>query len=249
MKNVLIYVSPNKKFNAEDNTLVKIQIDNSLDLGWKKSDILLLTDFPFSYNGVTSHVLTKDTYYPFDLNASKIPALLELFTDGSIKKNEIYWCHDLDAYENFRITESELGLHNVDVGFTHYFYKPEWMGSSFFFKKSAQDICELLDETIRKRRYRGRNNEKNLTWLIDSNKISTNRIKKMNVTYNIMKRCLRTIYVQANKPLKVLHFRPSNYDTLMPDTALNMFMYGKNSLHKPLMDDRLIHIFHHHGLK
>lgn len=249
MKNVLIYVSPNKKFNEEDNTLVKIQIDNSFDLGWKKKDILLVTDFPFSYNGVEAIVLTKDVYYDFDLNASKIPALLELFTQEIIQPNNLYWCHDLDAYENFKITEVELGLENTDVGFTHYFYKPEWMGSSFFFKKNSRDIFELLDATILKRRYSGRNNEKNLTWLIKNNKIDMARIKKMNVTYNIMKRSLQTVYPQAEKPLKVLHFRPSNYDMLMPDTALNMFMYGKNNLRMPLMDDRLIHVFHHHGIK
>lgn len=248
MKNVLIYVSPEKKFSAEDSTLVKIQLDNSFDLGWKKEDILLVTDFPYSYNGVTAQVITKDVYYPFDLNASKIPALLELFANGTINDGQLYWCHDLDAYENFKIEESELGLENVDVGFTHYFYKPQWMGSSFFFKKSSRDIFELLDSTIQKRRYRGRNNEKNLTWLIDTGAIDMHRVKKMNVTYNIMKRCLRTVYREAQKPLKVLHFRPSNYDTLMPDTALNMFMYGKNSLRKPLMDDRLIAIFRHHGI-
>lgn len=67
--------------------------------------------------------------------------------------------HDFDAFENFRINESELGLTNFDLGLTHYTYKPEWQGASFFFKESAKDILELLDKTTRSRPYSSRNIE------------------------------------------------------------------------------------------
>ena len=36
MKNLLIYVNPRKDFGEEEKIAIKIQIDNSLDLGWKK---------------------------------------------------------------------------------------------------------------------------------------------------------------------------------------------------------------------
>lgn len=249
MKNILIYTGPNKKFNEEHSTLVKIQIDNSFDLGWKKEDILLVTDFPYEYNGVTSFVVHNGLYYGFDRNANKSIVLAHLLNQGIIESGTLYWCHDFDAYENCSIDEKELGLDKYDLGLTHYSYKPEWQFGSLFLKSSSRDIFELLDDAIQKRPRSNRNNEKVLTKLININAIKHSRYKRMNVTYNIMKKHLTTIYREAEKPLKVLHFLPSNKDNDMPYTALQMFMYGKNRLHIPLMSDRLIKIFHHHGIK
>ncbi len=249
MKNLLIYSGPQKKFSQEDLSLAKIQIDNSFDLDWKKEDILLVTDFPFEYNGVKSLLVPDGLYYDFDKNANKAIVSVYLLNQGIIEPGKLYWCHDFDAYENFRIDEQELGLAEFDLGLTHYFYKPEWQFGSFFFKKTSKDILELLDNTIRARPYLSRNNEKTLTWLIKHNAIDPTRYKKLNVTYNIMKKYLATIYPQAIKPLKVLHFRPSDKDPALPETTLDIFMYGKNSLKIPLMSDRLIKIFKSHGIQ
>ncbi len=240
MKNLLIYTGPTKKFGDEDAILAKIQIDNSLELGWKKEDIILATDFPYEYNGIKSLVIPNGLYYSFDKNANKVPVIAYLINQRIINSGEIYWCHDFDAYENDRISEAELGLTNYDLGLTHYFYKPEWQFSSFFFKTSAKDIFELLDKTIREKPHLSRNNEKTLTKIINKNLINPARYKKLNVTYNVMKKCLETVYREAEKPLKVLHFRPSD--------ALDLFMYGKNRLKITLMNDRLIKIFNHNGI-
>lgn len=250
MKNLLIYTGPNKKFSEEDSILAKIQIDNSLDLGWKREDIVLATDFPYEYNGVKSLVVPDGLYYEFDKNANKLPVVLYLIDKGLINPRQLIWCHDFDAYELNKITETELGLDNFDLGLVHYFYKPEWQFGSFFFKSGARDILKLLDTTIRAKPHLSRNNEKTLTKLIKDNAIDSRRYKRLNVTYSIMKRCLETVYNEAIKPVKVLHFRPSDpKDERMPDSALNMFMYGRNSLKIPLMSDRLIKIFHQHGVK
>jgi hypothetical protein len=249
MKNLLIYTGPDKKFSKEDLSLAKIQIDNSFNLGWRKQDLLLITDFPFEYNGIKSLVIPEGLYYEFDKNANKVPVIVYLINQGIIDSGNLYWCHDFDAYELNRISEAELGLDSFDLGLVHYVYKPEWQLCSFFFKKSAVDIFELLDRTSRTRPWHSRNNEKTLTWLIKHNKIKSSRYKKLNVTYAVAKRYLRFTYEKALKPLKVLHFRPSDRDKLMPDTALNMFMYGKNSLKIPLMNDRLIKIFKYHRIR
>lgn len=249
MKNLLIYTGPNKKFSEEDEALAKIQIDNSLDLGWKKADILLVTDFEYEYSGVRSYVIKREIYYDFDVNANKAPVALYLIHQGVLGPDELYWCHDFDAYELNKINEDELRLENFDLGLVPYFYKSEWQFCSFFFRSGARDILKLLDSTTRTKPHSSRNNEKTLTKLIKNNAIDSKRYKKLNVTYSIPKRYLDTVFREAKKPLKILHFRPSDKDVLMPDTALNMFMYGKNSLRIPLMNDRLIKIFNYHGLK
>jgi hypothetical protein len=61
-----------------------------------------------------------------------------------------------------------------------------------------------------------------------------------------MSKFLQTIYPLADKPLKVLHFLPSKVND-SGETALEMFMYGKNRLNIPLMSDRLIKLFKKHG--
>ncbi len=246
MKNLLIFTGPDKKFNAEHDRLARIQIDNSLDLGWKVEDILLFADFEWEYRGIKARIISQEVYYPFDLAAGKIPVIVYLFQKGLIKPNEIYWSHDFDAFENTKILESELGLAEFDLGLTHYTYKPEWQCGSIFFKASAKDIFELLDKTTRDRPHLSRNNEKTLTWLIKHHQIDPKRYQRMNVSYNIMSKFLQTIYPLADKPLKVLHFLPSKVND-SGETALEMFMYGKNRLNIPLMSDRLIKLFKQHG--
>jgi hypothetical protein len=246
MKNLLIFTGPDKKFNSEHDRLAKIQIDNSLDLGWKKEDILLFTDFEWEYRGVKSILLTEDVYYPFDLAAGKIPVIVYLLNKGLLEQDQLYWSHDFDAFENTKILESELGLEEYDLGLTHYTYKPEWQCGSIFFKNSAKDILELIDKTTREKPHLSRNNEKTLTWLIKHNQINPKRYQRMNVSYNIMSKFLQTIYPLADKPLKVLHFLPSKVND-SGETALEMFMYGKNRLNIPLMSDRLIKLFKKHG--
>lgn len=250
MKNLLIYTGPQKKFREEDEILARIQIDNSFDLGWKKEDMLLVTDFEYEYNGLKSFVIEKDIYYDFDSNANKAPVALYLANQRVIEPRELYWCHDFDAYELNKIDERELELDNFDLGLVPYFYKPEWQFSSFFFRNSAGDILELLDATTRAKPHPSRNNEKTLTKLIKNNAIDSTRYKELNVTYSIAKKYLVTVYNEAIKPIKVLHFRPSDpKGERMPDSALSMFMYGKNNLRIPLMSDRLIKIFNYHGIK
>lgn len=47
MKNLLIYVNPRKDWDDETRKLIKLQVDNSLDLGWSSRDIILATNFPY----------------------------------------------------------------------------------------------------------------------------------------------------------------------------------------------------------
>lgn len=249
MKNLLIYTSPQKKFNDEHAILTRIQIDNNLDLGWKKDDVVLVTDFPYEYNGVRSLVVPDGLYYDFDKNANKSKALVHLLQNGVIEPNTLYWCHDFDAYENYRISEKELELENYDLGLTHYFYKPEWQFGSVFVKSSAMDILELLDCAIQKKPRSSRNNEKKLTTLIKDGAIDSSRYKRMNPTYNFMRKYIQVVYPEALKPLRVLHFLPSQKDEETGHSALEMFMHGKNKLGIPLMSERLIKIFQQHGVK
>jgi hypothetical protein len=247
---LLIYTGSNKKFDKEHSILAKIQIDNHLDLGWKRQEIILVTDFPFIYNGITSLVIRDGNYYDFDKSSNKIPVIMHLIDQGILKKEELYWYHDFDVYQIENIKENELGLTNFDIGLTPYGYKPQWNLGSIFFKTSAHDIFKLIDSDIlNNRRTNNRCDEYALKRLIDRRTIGKNRYNNLNVTYNFTKRCIQTNYRNAEKPIRVIHFHLWDKDAMMNDTALNIFMYGKNRLKMPLMTKRLINIFNKHGVK
>ena len=247
MKNLLIYTNPKGEFSEENKTLMKIQIDNSLDLGWKREDILIYTNFDYEYNGVKSRIVPY-LHYEFDVTANKIPVIVYLIENGILEDGELYWYHDVDSYENDRIIEAELELDLV-LGLCTYGYKAQWQLGGFFFRTGALDIFKTLDYRITRGRYRGRTDEKCFTSLVKCDMVDRKRFKELNVTYNLTMRYLHDNYNRATKPLKVLHFHPAHVDSLLPDTVLNMFMYGKNRMGVPMMSDRLIKIFNNHNIK
>lgn len=250
MKVILTYTGLEKRFDEEASVLAKIQIDNCLELGWKKDDILLVTDFTYEYNGIKAFVIGDGFYYDFDKSSNKIQVIIHLFELGVLKKGELCWYHDFDVYQQEIIKESELALDEFDLGLTPYGYKPQWNIGSIFFKTGAEDIFKLIHNTILyNRKSDNRCDEKAVQRLIVRKKLTRQRYKDLNVTYNFTKRCIATNYRQANKPLKVLHFHPWDKDAMMSDTALNLFMYSKNSLKTPLMNERLMKIFRYHGIK
>jgi len=249
MKNLLIYVNP-KGFDPESKKLTKIQIDNSLELGWTPEDIILITDFPYEYNGIKATVVEKG-YCEFDKEASKITTIVHLFDIGFID-NHLYWCHDLDAYQLEQITEDELELEGLDAGFNDYCRAPRWQLGSFFFKKSSEYIFRAMADRIKPRLDKTGKphddgtplDEVALMELTNNNFNNINsRIKRLNTRYDFGMRRVDFCYERAVKPLKVLHFHPKS--KLL--NTLAIAMYGKNRIQKPLMNGRLIRIFNKYG--
>lgn len=240
LKNLLVFISPTRAFRDLYITEAKVQIDNSLDLGWEKKDIVLVTNFPWGYNGVKAIVVPDEHFCavrPRSIKTAIVPFLID---QGIIQKGKIYWNHDFDAFENFRITPEELGLTNIDVGLTDYGWKDRWCLGSFFVKDTSKDIFELAKPII----YKDIEDETVMMELTQNPDINK-RCKRLNVTYNFGMRNVESNYEKAIKPIRVVHFHP--YSNRLP--TLDIFMYGKNGLNMPLMTERLKKIFNHHGIK
>lgn len=243
MKNLLIYINPDG-FDEESQKLAKIQIDNSLELDWKKEDIIFITNFSYKHNGITATVVEKG-YCTFKKEASKITTLAHLFDIGLIK-DDLYWCHDLDAYQLEPINEEELGLTELDAGFCDYGRIQRWQMGSFFFKKKAEDIFRAIVEGMTPKYVHGRQlNDEDVMVDMTNNNINgiNGRIKRLNGRYDFGMRRVDYCYDKAVKPLKVLHFHPHNPII----NTLAIAMYGKNRINKPLMNERLIRIFNKYG--
>ena len=229
MKNLLIWVSDKKRFNEEASVLVKIQIDNSLRLGWHPEDFLLVTNFPYEYNGVKA-TLTKDENYcavrPRSINTATIPALID---EGIIEDGYIYWDHDMDAYQLQPIDDEELGLDGFDAGLTNYGWKPRLCMGSFFVKVSSKDIFEKAKPII----YSDVEDEDAVADILGADSALAERVKMMNITYNLGMRRVPENIERATKPIKIAHFHPNRPGLL--------------EIFKPLMPYELVKIFAKHG--
>jgi hypothetical protein len=242
MKNLLVYVNPQKGFDNEYKRLVQIQIDNSLSLGWKSKDILLATNFDYEYRGVKSFIVDDDYYCPFRPLSTKTITAANLADNGMLEDDQIYWVHDFDAYQLNKFDESDIELGKAELGLTTYGWSPKWCLGSFFFKTSSKDILKLIEKTI----YEIHNeDERALVYLTRNNIDNINdRIKKLNITYQIGMRKVEENYKRADKPIKVVHFHPYKRGS----HVLGSFMYGKNKLGFPLMTKNLIKLFNRYAI-
>ncbi|MCK9371417.1 hypothetical protein M0R04_15995 [Candidatus Dojkabacteria bacterium] len=242
MKNLLIYINPSKKFGDENKVLAKIQIDNSLDLGWTREDIVLITNFEYEYNDVKAIVMNEVKFCDHCPQASKINTIVNMFKLDIIKPNKLWWLHDFDAFQLEPITEEELEISTVDMALTDYGRLPRWNTGLVFFRHSARDIMEMIQDLV----YKSVTDEERALNVITRDIPAINsRIKKLNITYNLAIRNIKSTYKMATKPLKVIHFHP-----IWPDKQLlDVFMYGKNKINTVLMNERLIKIFKDHGIE
>jgi hypothetical protein len=263
MKNLLIYINPEKGFTghewaAETEILAKVQIDNSLALGWRKEDILLAMNFDYEYRGIKAMVVDDDCLCPFSPTASKIYVIIRLFELGIIG-DDLYWFHDFDAFQLRKITKEGLGMNGSDMGITDYGKSSinegrslRWSTGSIFFKRGALDIFRLWKREID--RYRVNEEITLLETLKKGRHLEIKRrIKKLNITYNLATRKRRVLesYEIAEKPLKVIHFHPFDKRPLADNGEDNMAfcVHGKNKMDRPLVTEGLARIFRDHGIE
>lgn len=266
MKNLLIWINPEEKFDEEHSRLANIQIENSLDLGWSSRDIILVTNFPYKNRGINVVQVPNSCYNSIFRQATKVDTMVYLFKNGFFDKgfstsygipdipdkDEIYWLHDFDAYQQFPITREELGLENVDIGLTDYGRNTRWNGGSMFIKKEIRDFYIHVYETMYRENenYTGiwKNEEDVLMKLTDENYNNINdRIKRLNISYNFGIKRMKECYEKSlHKPPKVLHFHPERKYRGW-GRAFDI-VCGNNELGHPIMTDRLIKIFEKHGI-
>lgn len=232
MKTILTFVDPLKKFNKEHEELTKIQIDNSLDLGWRPEDILLATNFPYEYNGVKAYLVSDDCYYGKNnfIRSSKIPVINQLFKDGIIKEGEIYWFRDNDAFQLEPIKESDLELGDNVLAITNHGWHSRWNAGSFFFTAGAKDIFLKIRETMDEQNI---DEQCALEYMIKNNQVE--KYKLLNLTYNLGIYYHVHTLKRVKKPLMVAHFHPHKPRHL--------------KLYTPLIPERLTKLLNNYGLK
>lgn len=178
--------------------MLKAQIENLLELGWKIEDLILLCNFDFEFMGV------KGTQIPFNefcLTGSKMFALKWLM-DNQLT-DEVVYSADLDAWQSVFFDCPEF---EGDVGACQY-SNPKWNGGSIFWKPSSKDIVEKVVETIQKEEAPKEEPVLNRIFRMPE---YINRITKLDYTYNVGCSGFTPRYSRSIKPLRVCHFHPFN---------------------------------------
>lgn len=241
MKNLVVFISPRKRLYGEYAVLAEVWVDNSLDLGWDPDDLLLVTNFGYQYNGVRSVVVGDEHFVgsrPRSIKTAIIPHLVDA---GLVREGEVFWNHDLDAFQLNPFTEADLGLDGVDLGLTDYGWKPRWCMGSYFFKKGAVDLFRVTRRVI----VSDVEDEDVMLRMEAENTYSfASRHKRLNITWNFGMRNVEENWARAEHPIRVVHFHP----TYKLVRTWDVFVLGKNGLGHPIINDRLTRIFKDHGM-
>lgn len=226
MKNLLMFTNPQEKFDRETEVYSRIQIDNSLDLGWEIDDIVLATNFDYSYRGVKSVVVEDKDPCLFNPRNGKINALNDLFNKGVIVDNELYFLHDFDAWQLLPFDQASLGLAGLDLGLTICDHGAKYSGGVVFFSRNARDIWVWVTDYMYKNKL---DEQLGFDALIEAGELNIRqRYKLLDRKYNV------GIY-KITHPIVIAHFHPQK------QRHLDKF--------RQFLPDRLMNIFDNYGIK
>jgi hypothetical protein len=221
MKNFMVANRTRGRYKYDSiDTLLKAQIENSIDLGWEPEDIILLANFDYEFMGVKSinAKLNKSCF-----TGSKMFGMEYLFENDIV--NDIIWAHDLDAWQNVVFHCPEF----KDVGVACY-STSKYNGGSIFWKPTSKDIVYEILRIIRENK--DNKEEPTLNKVLKSKKYE-NRVTTINNTFNVGCSGYTTRWDRSIKPIRVCHFHPYNF------IAWETHVLDRNGLDAKGISDRL----------
>ena len=225
----MLYITPRKQLSWNVENDLRIQIDNSRTY-WKDEDIILITNFPYEYDGKKAMVVNGDLYCKHHDKASKVNVFLDLLNRGILK--ELTWFHDLDAFQMEPLDDLKL---EKDIGFTDYGWNRKWNTGSIFFKptNTTYEVFKRMRDAVY---YYETDEERAFMKLTETDVDGINSMyQRLNITYNFGMRRVAMNIANAAMPVKVVHFHPHKkglIDKLSPvltDKLVNLIYkhYGK----------------------
>jgi hypothetical protein len=205
----------------------KAQIDNSIELGWEPSDIIILTNLPFEYREVkiikSIHECTYNKYF------NKLLGIWELIYYKHI--GEPFWFHDFDDWQTYSMTLPEF---DGEIGACKYINFTQWNTGSLFIKPTSLPFWQLCKDFIESNDSHPtllQIGDENIFNLLYNQNIEQLRdfITEVPYDYNIGMTGLDERLARANSP-KVVAFKPSTETItklekykLVPERLLRIF--------------------------
>lgn len=203
MKNVMIYniVDTNRRHETSELfKLFKCQIDNALHYGWNINDIIIGTNFEFSYKGIHSYLLND--ICTFNIFNNKWYGMYELMKSGIL--NDDFWFHDQD---NWQINNILFPNFEGEIGAAIYVRTPEWNTSAVYVKHTALHVLEYIVESMKMNPIQYSSDENWIAFLRKNSEIK-NYLSTLNTEYCVGYTYLEDRLNAASGPVKSLGFVP-----------------------------------------
>jgi len=227
MKNFMVanYQPHGKVSSTQLRRLLDAQIENCLMLGWHPKDIVVLANFPYDCQGVRAHLTKLNDNC---LRGSKVFAMDYLFREGMVDSGEVYWTHDLDAWQNHWFECPAFR----DVGIAQY-SRPKLNGGSVFYRLAARDIVAEIVRRLKESQALKEEPTLNQVLRLPAYR---DRVTVLNSTFNVGCSGFVERYQRATKPVLVSHMHPTN--RIAWDTHVN----DRNRLGERAMSPRLVEL-------
>ena len=198
MKNLLVANFPPQGRTSERElaATVEAQIENSLALGWSPGDIVLVSNRDL-HAGVT---FFRAPLNDFCLTGSKMFAAEHLLALGLIADAELWWAHDLDAWQNYSFEAPQVN----DIGAAEY-STPRFNGGSIFLRASSVDLVNAI--TSRIRQTAAEREEPSINAVLRAPEHRA-RVTTLNSTYNLGCSGYDVRFQRSHQPVLVSHFHP-----------------------------------------
>ena len=177
---------------------LRAQIENSIELGWSPKDLWVVTNFSFSFMGINAFTLPLNEKC---LTGSKSFVMRELFNAGMMTEN--VWIHDLDAWQCVPFEWPLDGSHKVGIA---NYSRPKYNGGSVFYTPDSREIveaiCKKIEDTEDIRE------EPAITSILKND--FANDTMEVDYGFNLGCSGFKERYNRSDKPIKVVHFHPTN---------------------------------------
>jgi hypothetical protein len=215
-----------------------LQVDNSLELGWRAADLLVYTNFPYARHGVRA-VEWRPGKRPRTARMTsfhKTEVLLHALR--RLDRGETIWYHDADAYQLHPFAGSPAG--GKDLAACLYCTRERLLiqGGSMFLRRGALAIFEEVYELLTRHGYR--KDEMALTDLCARAEL-LDRFAALDYSFNLGDTDFELRYQLAERPIRVAHFH------LDRDEPRRKFAEGRNSLRVFPLGERFERLLQRHG--
>ena len=214
---------------------LRLQVDNHARLGLPLQDLILGTNFDFSYNGVRAYPI--DTDITWSAFATKLPAALQLIS--MLDLNENLWIHDADVYQLLPFSFPDV----ADIGYVRHSVptrmKPQ--GGCVYVRPSGYDILEQIAGEMQETK-----ETKEERFMVGFYKRPEyiNRRTWLGYEYNLFRQSdFNRKYRWAKKPILCVHFH------LEYTSTWNCFVEGKNRYNVKIVPEDLRALFDKHGFR
>jgi hypothetical protein len=127
-----------KNYSTDElQCFLRAQIDNSFYHGWAKEDIVVATNFDFSYRDIKNTLITSICHHNKYFN--KFYAIQELLHNKTLTDN--FWFHDLDSWQTNPISFPDM---DEDFGVCGYVGNDQWNTASMFLTPNVIDIVDFF---------------------------------------------------------------------------------------------------------